>query len=106
MIRDQNFICAGALLRLQLDTALRIMAGFIVEEPHKFADAVMAGSRINRMKDREGKRMTDRYLVTKMSKNFPGVETVYEQTSNYIHFSNIHILSMSDGKHIQMGHTR
>ncbi|MXW15278.1 MAG: hypothetical protein F4120_04665 [Rhodothermaceae bacterium] len=98
LICDQNFTCAGALIRLQLDTALRFMAGFIVENPHEFATAVMEGNRINKMKDRDGECMTDRYLVNKMSEKYSWVGSVYEQTSNYIHFSDTHIFSMSDGK--------
>lgn len=48
LIRDQNFICAGALIRLHLDTVLRFMAGFIVDKPHEFATSVMGGKRINK----------------------------------------------------------
>lgn len=35
--------------------------------------------------------MHDRYLANKMSIEYPWIESVYEQTSNYIHFSNTHI---------------
>ena len=96
LIRDQNLICAGALLRLHLDTAMRLMAGFIVERPHDFATEVMGGSRINKMKDRCGSRMTDRYLLTQLAREYPWVESVYERTSDYVHFSATHIFSMAD----------
>jgi hypothetical protein len=36
LIEAKNLICAGALLRLQLDTALRFHAAFLVEQPHDF----------------------------------------------------------------------
>ena len=100
MVRDQNLICAGAILRLQLDTALRIFAGFIVDNPHDFAIAVIEGKRINKMKDQNGRPMTDRYLVTELARQYPEyqwIESTYKETSNYIHFSDTHFFSALDG---------
>lgn len=44
LVEAKNLICAGALLRLQLDTALRFHAAFLVEQPHDFALAVLGAS--------------------------------------------------------------
>lgn len=63
MIEARNLICAGALLRLQLDTAARFAASFIVPNPHAFAREVFEGKQINRMHDRDGNQMTDRRLI-------------------------------------------
>ena len=93
MIRAQNLICAGALVRLQLDNALRFFAGFIVDEPHEFFMKVLEGKHIDRMKYKDGNRMTDRYLVTQLADEYPGIEEVYEKASNYVHLSETHILS-------------
>lgn len=99
MIRDQNFICAGALLRLQLDTALRIFAGFIVDKPHDFATEVFKGTHVRNMKDGTGQRMTDHYLVTELAKEYPGIESTYQKASGYVHLSDAHffqVLSIGD----------
>ena len=93
LIRERNLICAGALLRLQLDIALRFSAGFIVDRPHDFAIEVLGGKQINMINDRDGQRMTDRYLVTRMAKEHPWVKAVYEGASGYVHMSDIHIQS-------------
>ena len=50
LLMARNLICAGALLRLQLDTALRFYAAFLVEEPHDFALAVLGGERVRDIK--------------------------------------------------------
>lgn len=97
LIRDQNLICAGALLRLQLDTALRFFAGFIVDKPQDFAIAVLKGEHIRKMKDQNGQFMTDRYLVTQLTKEYSWVDPVYEKTSGYVHMSDTHIISTFDG---------
>ena len=99
MVSDQNLICAGAILRLQLDTALRIFAGFIVDDPHDFAIAVIEGKRINQMKDQNGRLMTDHYLITELARKYPEyqwIKSTYKETSNYIHFSDTHFFSTLD----------
>lgn len=37
MIRQENFICAAPMLRMQLDNSLRFYAAFLVENPHELA---------------------------------------------------------------------
>ena len=96
LIRDQNLICAGALLRLQLDTALRFFAGFIVDKPHDFTIKVLKGEHIRKMKDQNGQFMTDRYLITQLAKEHAWIDSVYEKTSGYVHMSNTHISSTFD----------
>ena len=91
MIRDRNFICAGAIVRLQLDTAFRFYAGFLVNNPHQFATDVLAGKQIRNMKDVDGHRMTDWHLVDKLSAEFPWVKSLYDTTCEYIHLSGKHI---------------
>ena len=93
MIRANNLICAGALVRLELDTAIRFFAGFIVDQPHEFAFKVLEGNRISWMKDRDGNSMTDRNLLVKLAREYPWVEEVYEKASSYVHLSETHMLS-------------
>jgi hypothetical protein len=93
MIEDRNLVCAGALLRVQLDTALRFQAVFLVKEPREFADAILKGTRVDTLVDRQGKRLTDRRLVDSAATEFPWVKPVYEQASGYVHFSEKHLLS-------------
>jgi hypothetical protein len=55
------------------------------------------------LKDREGKKMTDRYLVDKMSIEHPWMQKVYETTSGYVHLSNTHIFNSSRLKDFEKG---
>jgi len=93
LIEAKNLICAGALLRLQLDTALRFHAAFLVEQPHDFALAVLGGKRVRDLKDRDGVGMTDAYLVKKLGQEYDWIPRVYERTSGYVHLSKTHLLS-------------
>jgi hypothetical protein len=93
LVHSKNLVCAGALLRLQLDTALRFHAAWLVSDPHDFALAVLRGEHVRTMKDRSGKKMTDVYLVEALGREHSWVPRVYERTSGYVHLSNTHLLS-------------
>lgn len=94
LIKANNFICAASLVRLQLDTLLRTRAMWLAQNPHDFATNVMAGEPINKMVDRDGNKMSDRYLVASMKTECPWIEKVYEETCGYIHFSSKHYFNV------------
>lgn len=93
MVEARNFISAAALLRLELDTALRFSAAWLVDSPHVFAMEVLGGTPVRRISDREGKRMTDAHLVSVLKSDEPWIEELYEHTSGYIHLSEKHIFN-------------
>lgn len=91
MIETWNLISARTLLRTHIDTALRFSAAWLVDSPHDFATKVIAGERINKMKDRKGKQLTDAYLVDVLSMDNPWMPKAYSELSGYIHFSGSHV---------------
>lgn len=93
LLENRNIMCAGSLLRLQIDNCLRLFAGFIVRDPHKFALEVIEGKKISSLKDENGKLMKDYYLVEQLSLDAPWIKPVYKETSGYIHFSEKHIFN-------------
>jgi hypothetical protein len=94
MIRDRNFGVAASLLRLQLDSALRFSGLFHVTGPEEYARNILAGMRTSKMRARDGKKMTDAYLIEKMAQRFPWLQAVYENTSGFIHLSDRHIFQV------------
>lgn len=110
MLKDRNMLCAGALLRLQLDTALRFYAASLVDNPHEFAVEVLGGAEIRKLKDRSGTLMTDKHLVqTLMAESDENcwIGSVYRETSGFVHFSVKHMMSVytladGDSRKIQM----
>lgn len=93
LIEARNFIAAAPLIRLQLDNSLRLFAATLVDEPHEFAMQVLGGARIDRSKDKRQNRLTDKYLVTMLRVHEPWIESVYEETSGFIHLSEKHIFN-------------
>lgn len=91
MIESWNMTCARALLRTHIDTSLRFSAAWLVEKPHEFATNVLKGERIDKMKAKSGKLLSDAYLVEVRSSEHTWLPDVYKSLSGYIHFSGSHI---------------
>jgi hypothetical protein len=93
LIQDWNLVTARAILRLQLDTLLRFSAGWLVDNPHKFAEDVLSGKRIDKLIDKTGNKLRDNYLCAELGKKYEWIPRVYEQTSAFVHLSGRHIIS-------------
>jgi hypothetical protein len=91
LMRKDNFVAATPLIRIQLDNFLRYAAGWLVSDPHGFAVKILSGEHIRNIKTKEGKRMTDCFLVDEFSKEYKWIKSVYKNTSGYIHLSDKHM---------------
>lgn len=93
LVKQTNFLCAAALVRLQMDSALRFVAASLVDDPHDLARRVMAGEHIRKIPDRHGKKMTDRYLLGEIAKVAPWARDAYDKASGFVHLSDVHMFS-------------
>jgi hypothetical protein len=93
LIESRNMVAAAPLFRMQLDNCLRFSAAWLVEKPHDFALRVLDGTPINRLKDMNGKPMTDRHLVETLAVEYPWIKSTYEHSSGYVHLSEKHIFN-------------
>lgn len=103
LMEKENFVAATPLLRLQLDNLLRFHAAWLVKDPHDFSTDILKGFQINKMKDREGNIMSDRYLVDKISGEYPIMKDIYKHTSGYIHLSDKHMFNSFGSKKDETG---
>jgi hypothetical protein len=87
MMDSKNMVCARALVRMQLDTVSRIFGYMYVDDPEETARLVIGGAHLRTLKSRDGKSLTDAYLVARLAQQHPWVQRVYEFTSGYVHFS-------------------
>jgi len=88
LLRQRNPLCCGALLRLQLDTAMRFYACWLVPDPATVAVALLDDVPLSQVTSSEGENLTDRYLHTKLSKQYGDwIDSVYEKTSGFVHFT-------------------
>jgi hypothetical protein len=97
LIRDNNFIAAAPLVRINIDTLLRIYASVISEhDRNTFAEKVMTGNIISKMKlNGTNELLTDKTLYSELSKidGMYWVKDIYKAGSSFVHFEKSHIFS-------------
>jgi hypothetical protein len=93
LIAEKNFPCAAAILRMQIDTAMRVNALLLVEERDACCKAVLDGEKFNTLKDSAGNKLTDAHLRKKLAERYPWINPVYEQASDFVHLSGRHLFS-------------
>lgn len=93
MVEQRNSLCALPSVRMQLDTVLRLYAGFFASDHQKFCADVIAGKHVDRLKSEDGSLMKDRYLLDRVAERNPWILDVYRMTSGYIHFSERHVFA-------------
>lgn len=91
LIEASNMLAARSMLRIHIDTALRFAAAWFTKDPQKFASEVHGGTRLDKLKDRDGNRFQDFHLVNLLSTEYPWLPEVYERLSGFVHFSDSHI---------------
>ena len=88
-----NFVAAGPLIRLHLDTLLRLSYWRTIKNPDPFIRQILEGKQVNKIKDEKGRRLTDARLRDYTRSIFPQVDNVYKVISSLIHFSDKHVFS-------------
>ena len=100
-VEDRNIICAAPLVRIHLDSIIRLYAMTLVDDKNDFLIRVMGGEHIGKIKDRDGNPMRNGYLVDKVSSldaSLSALKVLYEKTSGFVHFSNVHVVYCGESK--------
>lgn len=87
MLKMRNLVCASQLLRSQIGVCLRTYAPFVAENQEKFLEVAYKGGRIDKLKDKQGKLLSEGRLQDLLSEFDPRIKDVYRVTSGFVHFS-------------------
>jgi hypothetical protein len=91
LLRNHGFICGVVLLRMQLDSVVRLYGVVTAPDPHGAAESLFGSVPLSTIKDRTGMLMTDRWLITRLTNKNPDFGVIYGQASGYVHFSERHV---------------
>lgn len=86
-----NPIVAAPIIRMQIDTLVRIAYTANAPRADDIADHVISGGEFRKLRDAEGKPLTDSRLLEPAEKTHPWLSNVYEATSGWVHFSPAHL---------------
>jgi hypothetical protein len=98
LLNSKNLTAASALIRMQLDSLMRVNACFLVENPLDLWQALKNGDPWSRVKSKDGKHLTDAYLHDKLSEKIDWASETYTQMSGYVHLSRPHLESAVKGE--------
>lgn len=87
LIKQRNLTCAGSILRLQLDSCMRLYASTIAADQDALIDCVISGGKISSLRDNSGQKMSDKLLKDGLAQYDSRFANVYDSTSGYIHYS-------------------
>lgn len=100
LIKARNFPSATILLRTQIDTAMRInglrMMGNVEEDVERIFKGERTFDRLMSSAAAGGgkpERLTDAFLKKKLAEDHPWIESLYEQTSDFVHLSFRHLFT-------------
>jgi hypothetical protein len=93
LFESKNIHALAPLLRVQLDSLLRLHAYRIVESMDGLAKHVISGKNLRNYKDRNGSFLRDSHLVSTLKVELPWVASMYDTLSGWVHFSESHVFS-------------
>ena len=91
MLVQRNLSAGSALIRMQLDSVMRVNAVFLVSDPLVLWDVLRTDRPWSSIVDRDGNRLRDAYLHQKLSERFEWASEVYGRMSGYVHLSRPHL---------------
>jgi hypothetical protein len=93
MVEHRNFVCAMPLARLQIDNILRLHATSLVEDSQSLLSHLFKQTPLHKMKSRDGKPLTDKYLCEQVSLRYTWITKAYQRLSSFVHLSQPHLTS-------------
>lgn len=103
LVHAQNRFAAVPLIRLQLDSAMRIHACSLVADQQDFVRHLLEGGEPSKYSQHQGERLTDGFLHKQLTTKYPTTSEVYKDVSGYIHLSNHHLFGLFDFEKLRDG---
>lgn len=91
LVRTKNTLAAAALVRLQLDTAMRMFGLTQVEDIETVGTWLMNDNSYRKLKAGTGEALSDAFLHRILDEKYPGLSEAYKAASGYVHLSGQHI---------------
>ncbi len=94
MVTSKNTIAAAALIRMQIEAAMRLFGLTLVDDVEDAGIRLMRGEKYPSLKMKGGgPKLADKLLHQELSKLYAWVTGAYESTSAYVHLDRVNINS-------------
>jgi len=96
LVDDWNYIASAPFVRMQLDNLIRLAYLASLKDGKDIYDKTIEGIHWRSIKAKNGKLLTDTELRKYATKYYSWIDEVYEKASGFIHFSDRHLLIMTN----------
>ncbi|MBD8065176.1 hypothetical protein IC608_06795 [Devosia sp. PTR5] len=101
LVEQRNTIAASAIVRMQIETAMRMFGLTLVADVEAAGDHLMEGKKYGQLRARDGTKLADKILHERLSAEYEWVTKAYEDTSAFVHLDGENIRSKL--VHLSMG---
>lgn len=99
----KNKFCAVPLIRMQLDSAMRVHACRLVDDPASFVKHILEGGEPGKFKQSPKLDLRDCELHRRLTEKYPLTSDLYKDTNGYVHLSDKHLFGIFDWEGLQNG---
>ncbi|RYG87692.1 MAG: hypothetical protein EON59_06725, partial [Alphaproteobacteria bacterium] len=101
LVESRNTIAAAAIVRMQIEAAMRMFGLTLVPDIEAAGAHLMAGRKYGQLKSRDSVKLADKVLHEALSLQYEWVTKAYEDTSAFVHLDGENINSKL--VHLELG---
>jgi len=88
LTESNNYFCAVAMLRMQIENCTRLYGMTLVDDASKYILEWMKGEKISSFQDvNTHKSLTDSYIASVLEKQYKNIAAMYKEACRFVHFS-------------------
>lgn len=92
LVESKNTIAASAIIRMQIETAMRLFGLSLVNDVEEAGALLMKGEKYSMLRMPDGRtRLVDKLLHQELSKLYAWVSSAYEDSSAFVHLDRVNI---------------
>ena len=84
---SDNYFCAVAMLRMQIENCTRLYGMTLVDDASKYILEWMAGEKISKFQDvNTRKSLSDSYIASLLENKYKNIAAMYKEACGFVHF--------------------
>ena len=88
LTENNNYFCAVAMLRMQIENCTRLYGMMLVDDASKYILSWMSGDKISKFKDVDTRKpLSDSYIASVLDKQYKNIAAMYKEACSFVHFS-------------------
>lgn len=88
LTESNNYFCAVAMLRMQIENCTRLYGMTLVDDACKYITSWMSGDKVSKFQDvQTRKSLSDSYVASILDKQYKNIAAMYKEACGFVHFS-------------------